>query len=122
MDVTTPIAGEPERDEPRAEGAPSTNSQTPDSKRIMSTESDGESSAPLGTPRERLQILEMEIRNSALAGLPVRFDFRKTGTTPENYVSTLVIVVPNVSKCPACGWWRFDEICDNRRCALYQSK
>lgn len=115
MDVTIPTAPEPEQDDARGAGESSNNSHTPDSNLIMSTPNGGESSAPLGTPRERLQILQLETRNSALAGLPIKYDFRLV-----NGVSTLVLIVSAVSECPACKWWMLEGLCDNRRCARYQ--
>lgn len=114
MDVTIQTAPEPERDENQDGAASSNSSPSLDSKPIMSTQSGGESSAPLGTPPERLQMLQMETRNSALAGLLLKYDFLIV-----NGASTLVLVVPNVSECRACKWWRLDSVCNNQRCVRY---
>lgn len=70
---------------------------------------------PLGTPSERLQMLQLECKHGAEAGLPVHFGYRRVGNVPQLY-----ILITNVSECPACRWWQINGVCDNHRCVRYQ--
>lgn len=96
---------------------PSTNSPLSGSAAMPSEAPSDNSTELLGTPSERLQILQLECKHSAEAGLPVHFGYRLVGNVPQLY-----ILVTNVSECPACHWWRLDSVCDNQRCARYQQK
>lgn len=78
---------------------------------IMSTEKSAEFIAPLGTPQERLEMLQNEVRNSGLAGLPIRFDFITVGTQ-----KVLVITVVGAIECSSCGWWNLGTECQNDKC------
>lgn len=75
------------------------------------------STEPLGTPSERLQMLQLECRHGAESGLPVHFGYRVVGNVPQLY-----ILVTNVTECPSCHWWQFDGVCDNHRCRRYQQR
>lgn len=112
MALDTLIAPEPEQEESHGAAANSSSSPSPGKNPIISTESDAESSVPLGTPQERLQILQMEIRNSALAGLPVRYEVRMMAGVPH-----LIVVIPHVTECDQCKWLQYQEQCQNPRCA-----
>lgn len=89
--------------------------QKPGSNPITRTESAGTSIAPLGTPQERLEMLQNEVRNSGQAGLPIKFDFVKDRSGN----SILVITVKGARSCQSCGWWNLSEGCQNDKCKRY---
>lgn len=111
-DLSTEKAADPQ-DSP-AEAGNSTSYPLNDSSATPSEAQNDSSTEPLGTPSERLQMLQLECRHSAEAGLPVHFGYRNVGNVPQLY-----ILVTNVSECPACHWWRLDNLCDNQRCIRY---
>lgn len=91
----------------------SSSSQTNANDNITSTASDGASAGMLGTPQERLEIIQQEVRVGTEAGLQIRFDERQ---------GYLVILVSGVQICPSCGWWNLDASCANETCLRNSKK
>lgn len=113
MENTTSSAAAPSETENPGGAASSMPYQSPARSGITRDEKPVESIAPLGTPQERLEMLQNEVRNAGMANLPIKFDF----VASKSGKPILVITVAGARACEHCGWWNLTAECQNDKCS-----
>ncbi len=78
---------------------------------MLKNERGAKSKKNLGTPQERVEILQQQVLNAKAAGAPVKW-----WRTVNNAGEWFVVVAIKAHICPQCKFWEIEEQCSNPAC------